>query len=386
MNIPIIAAIAWNVIRRTIGTRNGILGLLLLPSVVVSLTYVLLGGIQEEEPRVAFMIQDQGAEAAVIRGELQSMDGIEIMEMTELDAMRKVVTDKRAVIGIRVPETFSTELRSGAAPSVEFYEIAVSESGYAVKATLESAIQRMSHTVAMLQSLPTERREPAIQSWLARELTPAITVSTIDENLYPKQGLRNGTGFMLLFLLGLVTSAVTLMTRDRNSHILARMYMAPVSSAEITLGYFMGSLAVGCFQIVLILGVTRGIFGFDYGVPLLPHFVILMFFTIVALGLSSTVAGMIRNQTNAGMLNPLIVSPTCMLGGCFWPISIMPDFLQKLANFMPQKWAIQAIETMAAGGEWADIMVPLAILGCMAIILIILGATILRPHEAGIKG
>jgi ABC-2 type transport system permease protein len=104
---------------------------------------------------------------------------------------------------------------------------------------------------------------------------------------------------------------------------------------------------------------------------------------MVSLGLASTVAGLIRNGQNAAMINSMIVTPTCMLGGCFWPLAIMPEFMQKIANFIPQKWAIEAVEIAATGGTLSDIALPLAILSLMAVILLAVGSAVLRPSERG---
>ncbi|MNC77213.1 hypothetical protein D3C75_1291160 [compost metagenome] len=85
------------------------------------------------------------------------------------------------------------------------------------------------------------------------------------------------------------------------------------------------------------------------------------------------------------MLNALILTPTCMLGGCFWPLSIMPEYMQKAANFTPQKWAIQAVDIAATGGGWNELWLPFAVLGLMAVILLALGSATLRPNEAGVS-
>ena len=61
--------------------------------------------------------------------------------------------------------------------------------------------------------------------------------------------------------------------------------------------------------------VSRYIMGYDYGVEIFPHFLILGAFMLVTMGIASTVAGFIRNPQNIGMLNNLIIFPTCMLGG-----------------------------------------------------------------------
>lgn len=164
-----------------------------------------------------------------------------------------------------------------------------------------------------------------------------------------------------------------------------RMFSAPVRSYEIALGNFLGSSMVGLIQIAVVLSLGKWVLRYDYEVPMYLYFLVLAAFMLVSMGIAGTVAGLIRNPNNTGTLNSLILTPTCMLGGCFWPLSIMPDYMQKAANFMPQKWAIQAVDIAAAGGGWDELWLPFAILGLMAVILLAIGSAILRPNEAGIK-
>ncbi|MMZ59193.1 ABC-2 type transporter [compost metagenome] len=106
---------------------------------------------------------------------------------------------------------------------------------------------------------------------------------------------------------------------------------------------------------------------------------------LVAMGISSAVAGLIRNTQQASIINSLIITPTCMIGGCFWPISFMPEFMQKAANFVPQKWTIEAVEILSSGNGLSDITVPLLILGLMALILLAFGSAVLRPSDANVN-
>lgn len=71
-----------------------------------------------------------------------------------------------------------------------------------------------------------------------------------------------------------------------------------------------------------------------------------------------------------------------MLGGCFWPITIMPVWMQKIANFVPQKWAIDAIERLASGQTLSEMRMHMGILSLFALILLGVGSVILKPEEA----
>ncbi|SDM93527.1 ABC-2 type transporter [Paenibacillus sp. yr247] len=163
---------------------------------------------------------------------------------------------------------------------------------------------------------------------------------------------------------------------------MARTYAAPVRSIEIVFGNFMGSFMVGTLQVLVILLVTRYVTNYEYGLPFLSQFIILEFFLLASMGIVSAVASLVKNTSYVGMVNTLVVTPTCMLGGCFWPISLMPDWMQKIANFVPQKWVIEAIQRMAAGQSLSQMWMHMGVLILFALILLGVGSVILKPGDA----
>jgi ABC-2 type transport system permease protein len=50
-----------------------------------------------------------------------------------------------------------------------------------------------------------------------------------------------------------------------------------------------------------------------------------------------------KHARNFGSMNALILTPTSMIAGCFWPVTFMPEFLIKLGYLTPQRWALVAI-------------------------------------------
>ncbi|AQT83792.1 ABC-type transport system involved in multi-copper enzyme maturation, permease component [Paenibacillus larvae subsp. larvae] len=116
-------------------------------------------------------------------------------------------------------------------------------------------------------------------------------------------------------LLG--NSTVSLILDDRKQKTMARMFTAPVRSSEIALGNFLGGWLVGTLQIALILVMTMYVLKVDLNISFLDQFIVMECFLLTALGLASTVAGLIRNMNNVGVANMLIIIPSFMLGGCF---------------------------------------------------------------------
>jgi ABC-2 type transport system permease protein len=198
---------------------------------------------------------------------------------------------------------------------------------------------------------------------------------------------RNGNldilniGLSLMFLMMLINQSVAVIAEDRRTQTMARVYAAPVRSFDIAAGNFIGCVLIGTLQVLAIAALIRFGFGYDFGVPAWMQIVIMECFILASLGIASAVAGFIRNTRQLNIINTLIITPTCMLGGCFWPIDIMPPFMQKLANFVPQKWAIDAMTSGGAGETLAGIALPLGILLLFAVVLLGFGAAVLRPAQ-----
>ncbi|ANA79750.1 ABC transporter permease [Paenibacillus glucanolyticus] len=377
--------IAWHMVRRTLGRKRGWIVYLLVPCVVVTLTVFLMGQTTAASILVSYVNEDEGPAGQYLISELERSGQYVLKQSVTESTLKEELIENKSTVGVYIPEGFSDALLEGQWSTVKVYEISTSEASVMIRMTADSAATRLSGTAALIRetSGPSVNPMMALEEVIGQSAQNRVDTQVTDLNLYARPGLSNVTGFTLMFMMTLISSVVSMIMDDRRQRTLSRIYTAPVRAYQIALGNFLGSLVVGSLQVVIVLVLSRYVLRYDYGIPLLLHFLILMAFMLVSLGVASTVAGLIRNGQNAAMINSMIVTPTCMLGGCFWPLAIMPDFMQKIANFIPQKWAIEAVETAATGGTLSDIGLPLAVLGLMAVILLAVGSVVLRPSESG---
>ncbi|MGF7049252.1 ABC-2 type transport system permease protein [Paenibacillus sp. DS2015] len=377
--------IAWHMTRRIIGTRKKFMGFIILPCIVVSLAVALLGGESALSVDISYVNLDTGPAGQHLLDELSRNNDYVLKLESGEEELKEAVIQQKATLGLIIPANFSDDLLQGNPKQVNMFQLSANEATYTVKSIINAMMTQLTETATIIanQPSPTGSVLELFEQNLNEVSKHKVGAERIDYNLYAKPGLNNVTGFTLMFMMGLVTSTVKMILDDRKHRTMARVFTAPVRSYEIALGNMMGSFFVGVLQILVILSLSRWVLKYDYEVPFFTHFLILAAFMFVAMGIASAVAGLIRNPDQAAMLNAMIITPTCMLGGCFWPLSFMPDYMQKIANFIPQKWAIEAVERISAGGHLTDIWLPLSILGLMAIILLAIGSVILRPSEAG---
>lgn len=388
--------IAWNMIRRALGNIKSILTYLVIPVAVVSVIIILIGGKSIPDP-IGYVNLDEGPAGARLLSELARKEGRELQVEPDEAAAKRAITDRKLQFAIIVPADYSRSLLGDGDSMPIYYRLNLTEDSVILKMALESEHARLAASAGLIQAEVAANTENAVEAHnnladerfaalLQAQETQAVKAVLTDENLYPREGLNNVIGFTLLFLMNLAGTCVSLILDDRREGTMARIFTTPVRSAQIAIGNFLGCFVLGGLQITLLLFVTRGLMRYDYGVPLWLHAAILIAFMLVTIGLATALAGVVRNPESAPTLNTLIITPTCMLGGCFWPVAIMPDYLQTASNFMPQKWAIEAVQRVADGGGPAEVTMPLLILLLMAFVLLAIGSVILKPGERSVIG
>jgi ABC-2 type transport system permease protein len=378
-------AIALNMLRRSLFQRKGLLMYLVIPAAAVSLIITVLGKQSENRADIAYLNLDQGALGTQVVQELSALPDYRLtLAASEADLKNDVI--KQKVTGAFIlPADLSEKLFAGGTlPQLDMYQLNSNESTITFKLSLDGILSSYQDTIALYskQSLTeTDLREITMQtiSQIQKyQVSPEIT----DLDLYTNPNMHIVIGLMLIFMMGLMNNTVSLVMEDRRLRTLARTYTAPVRAFEIVAGNFLGSFVVGTLQVLVILFITRYVTGYEYVLPFISHFVILEFFLLASMGIASAVASMVKNATNMNVINALVVTPTCMLGGCFWPISLMPEWMQKLANFVPQKWALDAIERMSAGEPLSQLWMNMGVLALFGLILMSIGSAILNPAEA----
>jgi ABC-2 type transport system permease protein len=389
-----ILLIAYQILRRTLTTKKGVLLYILLPSLLIAGIVSLFGNTVKAPFPVAYVNLDQGRLGEDLIRQINTNSLFQAFPMKDSDAVTQAVRKRDTDTGIIIPADFTEKLQSGQAGGVEVYQVHKNERSYGLRYFVEQKINSLQQL--SLWALGSSAKdtggsdagtidsEALLDAAIKQQLeTPYLSVV---ENA-GKQSLDNTTlammcGFTLMFMMGLMNSSVTTIMEDRENFITRRIFAAPVRKFDIFAGNLLGIFIVGSLQLLSILLATRYLFRFDYDIPFFSQFIVLELFLLATMGISCAAAGMVKNVTNLSMIQNLILTPTCMIGGCFWPREIMPDFLQKAGNFVPQSWTIDAILELTTGASLPDIWPNLAVLLLMAAVLLGFGAVVLQPSKA----
>ncbi|WP_409275238.1 ABC transporter permease [Neobacillus sp. SCS-31] len=180
-------------------------------------------------------------------------------------------------------------------------------------------------------------------------------------------------GFTIMFMMFGISGAAATILEERAGGTWARLMAAPVNRVQIICGYILSYFLLGWLQLGILALSIKVLFNGKWGSPLyfIP-FASLVILTVVGLGLM--IAGLVKTKQQAGALSAVIIVSTCMLGGVYWPIDVVPDFMKLIAKFVPQSWMMSGIREIVSGSlHGPTIWTAIAVLAGFCLLFYYLG-------------
>jgi ABC-2 type transport system permease protein len=160
----------------------------------------------------------------------------------------------------------------------------------------------------------------------------------------------SAAGFSIMFLMITMMSVTGTILEARSNGVWYRLMATPASRFEVAAGYLISFFLIGWIQFGILIVATRFFFDVRWGDPFfLMILVSAMLFAIVGLGLM--IAGLAKTVEQQSAAGNLIVVSTCMIAGVYWPLEIEPIYMQKMADFLPQTWAMKGLKEIAGNGS-----------------------------------
>lgn len=179
-----------------------------------------------------------------------------------------------------------------------------------------------------------------------------------------------------------VFSVAFIFTDYKEKGILKRLLATPMRPSQFVSANVVTRLIVALVQTatLLILGAIvfkAHVFGAWWLIALIALLGGLMF-----LGLGFTISGLAKTVDAVPAIANIIVFPMLFLSGVFFPLSAMPDWLQKTVQYLPLTYFAHAMRQVVAEGEgFLSIRTDLLWMATWAALLLVLAVVTFRFEE-----
>lgn len=149
--------------------------------------------------------------------------------------------------------------------------------------------------------------------------------------------------------------------QDRETNVLRRFKVAPIGPGPIIVSALVSGLISFLPTILLFLLFSSAI----YHMPVPPNVVSMVIFVSIAVlafrSMGTIIAATVNSAQEGGILAQVLYLPMMFLSGATFPISIMPHWVQTIAQFMPATYLFQGMQSiMIAGQGLGANLVPIA--------------------------
>ncbi len=371
-------AIAFNSLKVTFRDKGNLIWLIIMPIVWTTLlgTMSTPGGGDEKIP-VGFLNSDRGIYGEVFEEILKKEESIKIVAMAEddEDKMRNLVKDTKLSVGLIIPGDFSEKLKVREQVVIEILK-SERYSSYFLEELIEKVAGRISinalaanFTVEKISERRMVLEEEVLEDEKERiweeafvkadaffEPAPSIGIEYVvlsvekrEENI-PIGVEASSPGFAVMFVMMGVCFAGVAMVQERHNKTLARLLTTPTEKFFIISGKMLGFFLVGFIQFMILILFGQLVLKVNWGNLPLGVLLLVISYVLSVTGLGTLLSVVVRTSAQAGAFAVLISMVTSMLGGAWWPIEIVPKFMQTIARFTPQYWAINGFNKIITRG------------------------------------
>lgn len=140
-------------------------------------------------------------------------------------------------------------------------------------------------------------------------------------------------------------------TGDKKNGSLRRLRVAPIRPWQIISATALNRIFVGIVTVALMFVVAVVVFDFNMRGDYISFLLFTIISTICLFGFGMAIAGWAKDSNQAAPLSNLVSFPMMFLSGVFFPVFLMPDWLQKVTQFIPLTPVVEGLRRITTEGQ-----------------------------------
>lgn len=326
-------------------------------------------------------------------------------EPLTLDRALTRAQEKRTEALLVIPNGYAAAVESGTTKAeIQFYAMGEPGQPHPVQQTMSAVLQKVNSaaltagvTGALVDNLQEQADLPFLTDAFRDDFVSAVYVDASNQIATRPDSVRYVTntssdtagneepegengfeqsvpGMGSMYVMFTVLAGMAVLFRERKQWTLQRLAALPLTKAQILGGKVLTYFTLGMIQylIVFSVGILVGLNFGDRPLLLLP---IMGAFTLCITALAFAIAPLVTGEEQANGIARLLALSLAPLGGAWWPLEIVPDFMRTIGHLSPIAWAMDGFrDIMWFNGGLLDILPEIAVLMLAAAILFIIGA------------
>jgi ABC-2 type transport system permease protein len=359
-----------NMLKRILKRKSGLFLLFGLPVVSVFFVLLIYGHNGTSALRLGIVDNDNSTLSHEYIKALESNDKFKLYSLKEMEIDKKITTSK-VDCALIIQAGFENGIYQGDFKSPEVKSI---------KGESSTALLSSFSNVYLQNLINIAKASDGNKKIFARIYTNlmhsknTVKTSTIVDETKGKVVTTQAIGFVIMFIMMGSSTLAELILSEKRARTYFRICSAPVSSRSFVIGNAISDFIIVIAQAVLTIILMTKVLNIQTYMKFWEMLIIMTMFGLVSVSIGILIAAFSKDSRQSNALAILIISPTSMLAGCMFPFEVMPKNMQKIAEFLPQRWTLAAIQKLQETGNFNSILSYLGIILAFAVTFFVVAA------------
>jgi len=291
------------------------------------------------------------------------LDHVQAEQMEEAKA-RELVVEGKLDAAIIFSNGFTESINNGQSKDIEVISI----NGSTISAYLSLYLNQYVNNLIAISNVAQGDMVRFNELYADVHNAPfKMTTESVKDVSAERNMSKQSVGYLAVLILFSAFTLSGMMIKEKENRTYYRLIASPISARSYIGSNIAVSLIMLAAQIAVMLVVMTKVFHIQSGVPLYQMFMLLLLFALVAISVANAVVAFSSSSMTVGGIQNLVIFPTCLLAGCFFPLNMMPDALQRIASFLPQHWLLDTFSKLQLGESLQSLYLNMVILAAFAL-------------------
>lgn len=303
--------------------------------------------------------------------DMENDDGVKIFKLEEYDSLEEIkeaIKKHEVNGGIYIPADFSEKIAANEqAEIIIVQDQSNPQASQIFNQVLKEVVDRFGTGIAIQKVQAISGQNPDLAQRLVEPVVARFE-GIVEGDFTYFEFVAPGIIAMIV-LTAVLTGLAASVAREKEIGTLDGILISPVDRLAIVVGKALAQAVRGMIQGSLVLVLAMILFGVHiYGSVLLIVLILLLgVFSFVGFGILVSAAA--TEQETATQLLFMFQFPMLFLSGVFFPISMMPGFMQAISKVIPLTYAIEALrKVMILGAGFSSVQTELLVLLAFGIV------------------
>ena len=209
--------------------------------------------------------------------------------------------------------------------------------------------------------------------------TVTVRVEQVGAVEPPEPGDTLLPGYLTMFIFFAAGFGGEELIRERENHTLDRLIAGGVSGPTILAGKWLGTAGRAVVQAIVLWLAGVLLFSASFGRAPLGSILVTVAMIAASASFALFIAAFAPSIRSADSITVVVSLAFAALGGSWWPLFIMPQWMQALARITPHAWANDAFSRLLLfGADTGDVLLDIGVLFAFAIAFGVAGVARVR--------